>query len=354
MKRVIILGLCLILVLGLAVGCSQKPTASVEPEKKSDKEEAKAEVDWPTKDIKIIVPWNPGGGTDLTTRTIADEMSKALDATIMVVNTPGASGSIGTQEVLNSPHDGYTIAANGMMPFVSYSVMGYLKNTYRDWHVWLATFSPNVIAVNKDSQYKDMKTLVDAFKNGEVSVGTAGPGTGGHIGIEVVRSSLDFDYNHVPYGGGNPAIVAALSGEVDVTPQLSMEMIDMLRSGDLKGLAALTEGPLQISEEIAIPSLADVIPEAAKAVPMGESFGIAVPKDTPKEVVDKIDEAFKKAIESEAVKKFAEEKGVVVLGYSGDKAQKFLDKLASVVCWTLYDAGNAKISPEKFDIPRAE
>jgi len=312
------------------------------------------EANWPSKDITVVVPFNPGGGTDLTSRAVADEMSKALGKNISVVNTPGASGSVGTLSVANAPHDGYTILANGFMSFVSYPVMGYAETTYRDWHIWIATFSPNVIAVKPDSKYQDIASLVKGFKEnpGSVSVGTAGVGTGGHIASEVLKSALGIDYKHVPYQGGNPAIVAALSGEVEVVPQLSMEMVDMLRGGKLKGLAALTDKPLNIEGADPVPSITEAFPELASIVPLGEAFGFAVPKDTPDSVVQKIDEAFKKAMASDSVKKLATEKGVELLGYSGEESQKYVEKLASTVDWALFDGGVAKISPEKFDIKR--
>ena len=312
------------------------------------------EENWPEKDITLVVPFNPGGGTDLTTRVVAEEMSKVLGKNISVVNTPGASGSVGTQSVWNAPHDGYTMLSNGFMAFVSYPVMGYTKETHRDWNLWIATLSPNVIAVNENSPYNNINELVQGFKDnpGSVSVGTAGIGTGGHIGIEVLKSALGIEYKHVPYEGGNPAIIAALSGEVDLVPQLSMEMVDMLRGGKLKGLASLTEKPLEIEGADSIPSISESFPELQSIVPLGEAFGIAVPKDTPESVVKKIDEAFKKAMESESVKKFASEKGVEVLAYSGEEAQNYVEKLASTVNWALYEGGVAKISPEEFDIAK--
>ena len=129
----------------------------------------------------------------------------------------------------------------------------------------------------------------------------------------------------------------------------------MFRGGKLKGLAALTEKPLEIEGADPIPSISELIPELKSIVPLGEAFGIAVPKDTPESVVvKKIDEAFKKAMESESMKKFASEKGVEILGYSGDEAQKFVEKLASTVNWALYEGGVAKISPEEFDIAKPE
>jgi tripartite-type tricarboxylate transporter receptor subunit TctC len=312
------------------------------------------EAKWPTKDISVVVPWAPGGGTDLTVRALTTEMSKSLGVNIAVVNTPGANGSVGTKSVWTAKHDGYTLMGAGMMPFTSYPVMGYAENTHKDWIVWTATFSPNVLAVRADSPYKDAKSLLDAFKAkpGAITAGTAGVGSGGHMGIEVVRRAGKIEYKHVPYQGGNPAIIAALGGEVDFTPQLSMEMTDMFRAGKLRALAALSDKPLEIDGVKPIPSLGDNLPELKKNLPMGEFFGIAVPKDTPPEVVKKIDDAFKKAMQSETLKKFAKDKGVVLLGYGPDESQKNLDKLASVVCWTLYDTGTAKISPEKFNFAK--
>lgn len=342
-QKIIVGGIAIILVVVLAIAW---PSISGMFESK--------DASWPKKDITVVVPFNPGGGTDLTSRAVADEMSKSLGKNISVVNTPGASGSVGTISVANSPHDGYNILANGFMSFVSYPVMGYTETTHRDWHIWIATFAPNVIATQPDSEFKDINELIDGLKSnpGSVSFGTAGIGTGGHIASEVLKSSLGIDYKHVPYQGGNPAIVAALSGEVNVVPQLSMEMVDMLRSGKLKGLAALTDKTLEIEGADPIPSITEAFPELKNIVPLGEAFGFAVPNDTPENIVQKIDEAFKKAMESDSVKNLATEKGVQLLGYSGAQAQEYVEKLASVVDWALYDGGVAKISPEKFNIER--
>ena len=316
--------------------------------------EKKAEVKWPTKDLTVVVPWNPGGGTDLTVRALTTEMSKILGVNIAVVNTPGANGSVGTKSVWNAKHDGYTILGAGLMPFTSYQVMGYMDQGHKDWITWTATFSPNVLAVRAESPYKDAKSLLAAFKAkpGAVTAGTAGVGSGGHMGIEIIRRAGKFEYKHVPYQGGNPAIIATLGGEVDFTPQLSMEMTDMFRAGKLIALASLSDKPLEIDGIKPIPSLGNDLPDLKKTLPMGEFFGLTMPKDAPPEAIKKIDEAFKKAMQSETMKKFAKDKGVVLVGYGPEESLKKLDNLASVVCWTLFDTGTAKISPEKFKIPK--
>ena len=137
---------------------------------------------WPTQDISIVVPYPPGGGTDLTTRALAEEMGKALKTTISVINQPGAAGSIGTLGVWNKPHNGYTIAANGLLAFSSYPVMGFTENTYKDWNIWVATYSPNAIVTKggDGAKYKAMPDLLAALKAkpGEITFGTAGVGSG--------------------------------------------------------------------------------------------------------------------------------------------------------------------------------
>ena len=322
------------------------------PQLNQKKEEVKK---WPTQDISIVVPYPPGGGTDLTTRALADEMAKALKINVSVVNMPGASGSVGTIAVWNKPHDGYTIAANGLLAFASYPVMGYTDKTQKDWHIWIATFSPNaIVAKGEGGKYKNMNDLLTDLKSkpGQVIFGTAGVGTGGYMGSEVLKAGTKLAYKHVPYQGGAPAIVAGLSGEVDVVPQLLMEMVDHIRAGKMNALAVLMDQPFKLSGAADIPGISTSVPAIKPYLPMGESFGIMVPKDTPPQVVKAIDDAFKIAVKSEVVKKFADQKGSVVLALSGEEAQAHVAKLSSIVSWTLFDGGSAKISPEKFGIPR--
>jgi tripartite-type tricarboxylate transporter receptor subunit TctC len=317
---------------------------------------AQAQAKWPAQDISVVVPYPPGGGTDLTTRALAEEMGKALKTTISVINQPGAAGSIGTIGVWNKPHNGYTIAANGLLAFSSYAVMGYTENTYKDWNIWVATYSPNAIVTKggADAKYKSMNDLLAALKAkpGEITFGTAGVGSGGYMGAEVLKMGTKLAYKHISYQGGAPAIIGGLSGEVDIVPQLLMEMVDHIRAGKMNALAVLMDQPFKLSGAADIPAITASVPDIKPYLPMGESFGIMVPKDTPANVVQAIDDAFKIAVNSDTMKKFAAEKGSVVLALSGEAAQAHVAKLSSIVSWTLFDGGTAKISPEKFGFPK--
>lgn len=310
--------------------------------------------DFPKRDINVTVPFNAGGSTDLTARTVGEAMGSHYGKKIVVTNTPGAAGSVGTQSVMNAKHDGYTLLADGMLSFTSMPIMGTLDTAPADWDFWLATYTPNIVAVPADSPYKTIDDLLQAMKEnpGKVSAGTAGPGSAGHIAAELIASAAGAEYRHVPYEGGNPAILAALGGEVDFAPQLLVEMQDMLIAGDLRGLATLSDEEITLEGGIVIPTLADALPEIASTLPMGETTGLAVPKGLDDEILTKIDDGFAAAMKDQAFLDFSAEKGMSVVAVGRSEAGKRVADLQSVVGWTLFDAGVAEHSPEEFDIPR--
>ncbi|MEN2984662.1 MAG: tripartite tricarboxylate transporter substrate binding protein [Dictyoglomaceae bacterium] len=309
-------------------------------------------AEWkPVKPITIIVPWSAGGSTDLTTRTLASEMEKYLGQKIVVVNTPGAAGSIGMKNAWDSPHDGYTWAANAVVDVVKYAVLGYFEVTHRDWITFWVIYAPNVICVRPDSKYKSVKDLVEEMKKrpGEVTVATAGIGSAGHIAIELFSIYFNVKYRHVPYAGGYPAVIATVGGETEVVTQLSMEVAEMLRAGKLRALATLSGRSFTISGYGRIPTIRTWYPDYPET---GAYFGIMLPRDTPKEVISAVTKAFVKSAYSDTVKSYAEKNGLIQVCIYGKKAEELNEEVASRICWLLYDQGIAKISPEKFNIPR--
>lgn len=310
--------------------------------------------DYPERDINVTVPWNAGGSTDLTARTVGEAMGGHFGNNVVVTNTPGAGSSVGTQSVLNADTDGYTLLANGMLAFTSLPVMGTLDTMPEDWDFWLATFTPNIIAVPADSPYETIDDLVQAMRDnpGQISAGTAGPGSAGHIAAELIAGAADVEYRHVPYEGGNPAILATLGGEVDFAPQLLVEMQDMLIAGDLRGLATLSDSPVELEGGITIPVITDALPEIGNVLPMGETTGLAVPKGVDEGVLEKIDEGFEAAMQDQAFLDFGAENGMDPVGIGRADAGDRVAEIQSVVAWTLWDAGVAENDPAELDIPR--
>lgn len=309
---------------------------------------------YPSRDINMVVPWNPGGSTDLTGRALADAMGKSLGCNIVVTNTPGSGGSVGTLTVMKSEKDGYNILANGMLSLSTLPVLGYADTTVKDWDFYLATFTPNVLAVRKDSPYQTAQELLEAMKAnpGAITDGTGGMGSGGHVGIEVLCATTGLTYKHVPYEGGGKAVTAALSGEVDFTSQLLVEMQDMFISGDMRALANFSPDDITLENGTVIPSILKTVPELADRLPMGETTGIAVPKGEPEYVTAALSKAFDEAIKNPDFLAFCKTKGFIVNGMQGEEAAQYMQKLSSTVAWTIYDCGVATISPEKFGIPR--
>ncbi|MGH7318909.1 MAG: Bug family tripartite tricarboxylate transporter substrate binding protein [Candidatus Rokuibacteriota bacterium] len=309
-------------------------------------------ADWkPSKPITVIVPWPAGGATDLTVRILSSEMEKVLGQRISVVNTPGATGSIGMKNAYDAPRDGYTWTANSDTSVVNYPILDLMKTTHRDWVHWYALFTPSIISVTADYPAKDLADLVRIMKEkpGQVAVASAGVGSSGHMALEVVKSVVGVSMKHVPYAGGNPAVVATVSGESNVVMQLSLEQADMIRAKKLKPLVNTSNRTLIITGYGEIPPITKWYPSFPST---GSHFGLMVPKEVPKDVVAAISRAFDVAAKSDALKKFADEKAVFLINLKEAEALAMAEETASVTTWTRFDNGAAKISPAQFNIAR--
>ena len=155
--------------------------------------DASAQEKWkPAKTISVIVPWPAGGASDTVARMTSGVMEQTLGQRMVIVNTPGGAGAIGTKEVWDKPHDGYTLTANATVSVGSYAVLGKLDQTHRDWIYYLPIFTPNVICVKADSPIKTVDDLVAAMKakpNGVV-LASAGVGSSGYFAGGAVQGRL--------------------------------------------------------------------------------------------------------------------------------------------------------------------
>ncbi|MDD3428421.1 MAG: tripartite tricarboxylate transporter substrate binding protein [Oscillospiraceae bacterium] len=355
MKRILALALVLVMALFAFAGCgataaSSAPASTATSEATSAP--AASTTDWPKRDITMTVPWNPGGVTDLTVRAFSDELAKQLGVNVTIANTAGAAGSVGTIAVQDGPKDGYNLLGAGLQALVTYPVNGYTDVTYKEWTFFTMAYAPNVIVVPKDSPYNTLADLIAAAKSGTaITIGSAGVGSGGHTGAEILSQGAGFTYDHVPYDSGSNAVVATLSGEVDMNCQLITEVVDYIRSGDLKCLGVMSDKDLTIGE-ITIPSVLTAVPEMAAVVPMGETIALCVPSGVDQAIIDKLDEVMPAVAESKAFNEFCESKGMVVTYNGAATSQDYVGKLASLVDWTLYEGGTVQISPADFGIEK--
>ena len=306
----------------------------------------------PAKPIKLIVPWGAGGSTDQVTRVCAGELEGPLGQKIVVVNQPGASGSIGTKNTLDAPKDGYTWTSGAAKDLGTYQILGMIDTNIRDWHLFLNISLPQVVAVRTDSPYKSFGDLLDVFKRnpGKIKVSSAGINSAGHSGIETIKKYTGISYKHITYDGGNPAVIAVVAGEADVVTQLSSEETDMLKAGKLRALAVLDDNPLNIKGYGAVPPVTKWIPEF-KGAPI--YFGIFIPKGVPEEMVQTLGKAWDNVImKSDRLKEYAAGRGAVFAPSWGDEAQKRAFPKIQEDAWLKWDSGKAKIQPDKAGIPK--
>jgi tripartite-type tricarboxylate transporter receptor subunit TctC len=313
-----------------------------------------AENTWkPNKPVNLVVPWGAGGATDGVSRQTAMVVEKILGQKIVVVNQPGASGSVGTKNVLDKPREGLYWTAGAVKDLGVYKVQGLLDTTLDDWHIFLNFAIPNVVAVNVSTPYKDFGELLEAFKAnpGKIKVATAGVNSAGHTAIEMIKSYTDIDYKHVSYDGGNPAVIATVAGECDVVPQLSKEEVDMLKAGKLRALAVLADAPLSIEGyDKEIPSIKQWIPDFVTA-PI--YFGIFVPKGVPQEAVDTLTSIWNDSLKNDqGLKTFASQNAMIFDPATGEAAMKKAFPMVQLDAWLKFDSGDASVDPSTIGIPR--
>ena len=215
----------------------------------------------PEKPITLIVPWSAGGSTDQVSRLTAVEIEKALGQKVVVVNQSGASGSIGTRNAMQAAPDGYTWTAGAAKDLGTYVISGLLDTKITDWRLYLSVINVSILGVNNNTPYKTPQDVVNAMKAkpGQVSVGTAGINSSGHAAIEAFARALGLNYKHVSYDGGNPAVIATVAGETEVTTQLAVEQANMIRGKRLRALAVLSDKPLELEGYGTVPPITSAV-----------------------------------------------------------------------------------------------
>ena len=299
----------------------------------------------PDHPINLIVPWSAGGSTDQVTRVVAPILEEALGQPVVIVNQPGASGSIGTKAALDADKDGYTWTANAVSDVGNYAVTGLIPGTsLDDYRVYLHIANVPVISVNADSPYKDFGELLEAIRGGkDVTVATAGVNSSGGMALSAVQNAAGSDARMITYDGGNPAVLAAASGEAVATSQLASEQVEMIRAGKLRPLAALSSEPLTIEGLDPIPSVNKWLPDMKTALAY---FGVFIPKGAPQEVYDRVDAVWTdKVATSDVLRKYASEHGAMFDPAYGQEAREKAMPVITMQACARAKAGEAAVDP---------
>lgn len=308
--------------------------------------------DWqPDRPVNVIVPWGAGGSTDQVIRVLTPIVAEALGQSAVVVNQPGASGATGTAEVLAAPRDGYTWTGNAIANNATYQVSGLLDDTdIDDWHLYIAVAHVPVIGVPADSEFEDFGDLLEAFRErGEgISVGTAGITSSGGTAIAALSQAGEFEYRMVAYDGGGPAATATAAGEVMVTTQLAAEQAELIRGGRIKGLAVLSDEPLEIDGVDPIPPITDWLPDMPLAP---DYFGILIPTGVPDEVIATVDAIWENEVaNSEVLLEYTLANGAILTPAYGEEAREMAMPVVIEKACASLERGEAENDPSTIGI----
>ena len=255
-----------------------------------------AMAQYPDKPIKLIVPYSPGGTTDIMARTLQEPLSKALGQPVIVDNKAGAAGAIGTKQVATTPPDGYTLifgnnGPSAIVPLIQKDV-GY--DPVKDFApVSLVSIAPLTLVVHPSVPATNVKELIAWAKTqpGGVDYATAGAGSLGHLATELFGKEAGIKLNHVPYKGQAPSTMAVLNGEVKLLLTTSSDTQDAaVKSGKLKLLGVSTPKPSPL-----MPSA----PTIGQSLPGYETvvwFGILAPAGTPAPVINRLNAAIREVL----------------------------------------------------------
>ena len=267
--------------------------------------------EYPNKPITLVVPYTAGGPTDQMARSLADGLSKELETTVIVDNKPGAHTTIGTNNVANAKADGYTIlmASNGSMIL---NPLLYKKTPYKldDFKiVAIATEAPLVVVVNPALEVDNIKELISYSKTVEkgLNYSSVGQGSPLHLATEMLNEEAKMSMTHIPYNGTAQALTAVAAGDVDLMSDVVSTSLPLIKADKVKPIAVTTSNRLKVLPDV--PTVAEAgFPDFHVAT----WFGLAVKKDVPDAITQKLHDASYRVITSDEFRNRFEALGLIV------------------------------------------
>jgi tripartite-type tricarboxylate transporter receptor subunit TctC len=280
-------------------------------------------ADWPVKSVRVVVPFTPGGSTDITARLVSNRLQEVWGQSVVVENKPGAGGNIAADMVAHSDPDGYTIFIVGpglatnqfLYPSLSYDPVGDFAP------VTLLITQPNLMCVPNSSPAKSVKEFI-AYCNenkGKVTYASSGNGTTLHLSGELFKRLAKVEMTHIPYRGGAPAINDLIPGRVDVIFDNMPSILSHVRAGSLRGLAVTTRERVAV-----VPDIPTIAESGVPGFDVFSWFGFFVPARTPQDIIARINADTNAALAHASVKSRFEDLGATPKGSTPAELASFL------------------------------
>jgi tripartite-type tricarboxylate transporter receptor subunit TctC len=247
---------------------------------------------YPSRNIELVVPWQAGGGADVVGRAFAAAVARHLPQPVVVINRPGASGVLGLGEVVNAKPDGHKIVLSSTeLTFLNH--LGLAKFSYKDLRpIARLNADPAAVVVRSDAPYASLEQFLSAARkpDANIRVGDAGRGSTWHMAAAALAEKTGASFNHIPYAGGAPAVLALLGGHIDAVTVSTAEVATHVAAGKLKVLAVMADRRVAGFENV------PTLKERNIDLSLGIWRGLSAPRNTPNEVIDVLKVAVEKAM----------------------------------------------------------
>jgi len=277
---------------------------------------------YPERGLRIVVPFAPGGGTDVVARTLAQEMAKDLGVSVIIENRPGAGTIVGTQAVAVSAADGYTLLMGTFANAVNPSLNTKLPyDPHKDFApVALIARSFNIVVVNPKSQIRTIADLIAAAKAnpGKMTFGTFGAGTSAHLAGELFKDMAKVNLTAVPYKGAAPAITDLIGGQIDVMFTTVASAASLVESGQLRAIAVTSA-----ERSPAFPQVPTVAEAGVPGYAAESWYGLFARAGTPPELIDRLNRSAASAVQSEAFRRLSVNEGLVTVALPPEALERY-------------------------------
>jgi tripartite-type tricarboxylate transporter receptor subunit TctC len=283
-----------------------------------------AQAAWPSKPIRFVVPFAPGGTSEVVARSVAVELTKQLGVSVYVENKPGGAGVVAMQDVAKSAPDGHTLILThvGTLAVNPYMLESQLYDVNKDFApVTLLAKVPNVFVIHPDVPAKDFKEFVAYAKAnpGKLNYGSAGNASAGHLAMEYLKLVTGMFMTHIPYRGTGPQLTDLLAGRTQASSAGMPALGAHIRAGKLRAIAVGTQKRIP-----AMPDVPTVAEMGYKDFETSQWYGIHVPAGTPPEIIKRLQEESQKALASSGVTARFATDNAVAGGYSSAEYTKFI------------------------------